>query len=343
MPGIQQAVRRLHYHVENLVRDALPQALFRRRLARLWDDLAEHDVEHLAWRLAYYNKFTGPHPLGDKTSTVASIPMRSSRYYYDLKEHARYFPRHFRLHHVFGDLTRVPTEAAIVKSRPIAGDNRNSIVMKLNKFRHFGLFDDKISFGDKLPKAVWRGGGHNPKRKTLVDSYHDHPLCDVGWARPDASDPRCRPFLAPVDQMRYRYIISIEGNDVASNLKWIMASNSLCLMPSPVHETWFMEGTLRPGIHYAELRPDLSDLETTVRYYEKHPDEAREIVRNANAHVRQFLHPRREHVLSLLVLYKYFALTGQLEPDSRVAELWSTLLSQPRADSSASAPAKTGL
>ena len=189
MSGIQQAVRRLDYYVENIVRDALPQGLFRRRLERLWDDLGDHDVEYLARRLNYYNKCAGAHPPGDRTSTVGRIPMRASRYYYDLKEHARYFPRHFRLHHVFGDVTHVPGEPAIVKSRPIAGDNRNSIVMKLNKFRHFELFDDKISFGDKLPKAVWRGGGGNPKRKALVNGYHDHPLFDVGWARRERRTP----------------------------------------------------------------------------------------------------------------------------------------------------------
>lgn len=33
------------------------------------------------------------------------------------------------------------------------------------------------------------------------------------------------------DQKRYRYIVSLEGYDVATNLKWIMNSNSLCLMP----------------------------------------------------------------------------------------------------------------
>lgn len=322
MSEIVQAVRRLHYYFHNIARDAVPQSLFRGRLERLCAGHAEFDAEYLMGRLNYYNKCMGAHPLGDRTSTVGRIPMRSTRYYYDLKEHARYFPRHFRLHHVFGDVTRVPDEAAIVKSRPVAGDNQNSIVMKLNKFRHFRLFDDPTGFGDKLPKAVWRGGGRNAKRKALVNGYHDHQICDVGWAKTNAADPRCKSFLSPTEQMRYRYIISIEGNDVATNLKWIMASNSLCLMPAPVYETWFMEGMLQPGFHYVQVRSDFADLEETILHYEKHPDQAREIVRNANAYVKQFAHRRREQVLSLLVLYKYFALTGQLEPNPKVAALW---------------------
>ena len=250
--------------------------------------------------------------------------MRTSRYYYDLKEHARYFPRHFRLHHVFGDVTHVPNEAAIVKSRPIAGDNQNSIVMKLNKFRHFRLFDDKISFGDKLPKAVWRGGGRNPKRKALVSGYHDHPLCDVGWARRDGFGPQVQAVpVAGRSRCNVATSFPSRATTLPPILKWIMASNSLCLMPAPVYETWFMEGTLQPGHHYVQLRSDFADLEEKILHYEKHPDQAREIVRNANAYVEQFAHRRREQVLSLLVLYKYFALTGQLEPNPKVAALWS--------------------
>ncbi len=34
-------------------------------------------------------------------------------------------------------------------------------------------------------------------------------------------------------------------------------------------------------------------------------------MRNANAHVAQFLDPRRERLISLLVMHKYFVLSGQ--------------------------------
>ncbi|MDE4959522.1 glycosyl transferase family 90, partial [Francisella tularensis subsp. holarctica] len=57
-------------------------------------------------------------------------------------------------------------------------------------------------------------------------------------------------FLSIQDQIKYKYIVSIEGYDVATNLKWIMNSNSLCFMNKPKYETWFMEGTLIPNHHY---------------------------------------------------------------------------------------------
>lgn len=323
MSDIEQAARRLDYYIRNFACEALPQSLFRKRLERLCADYIKYDVEYLRRRLNYYNKLTNEHSLVDPASSVGKIPVRPSRYYYDLMEHARYFPRDFGIHHVFGDVTHVPDEPGVVKSRPIAGENRNSVLMNLDKFRHFRLFRDRTAFLDKLPKAVWRGSRNNAKRQALVTGYHHHVLCDVGWGDGERPDRLCKPFLSPVEQMRYRYVISVEGNDVATNLKWVMASNSLCMMPSPTCETWFMEGTLQPGIHYVQLRPDFADLEEKIRYYEQYPDKALEIVCNANAYVKQFLDQRREQLLSLLVLSKYFSLTRQLMPKPKIAALWA--------------------
>ena len=54
--------------------------------------------------------------------------------------------------------------------------------------------------------------------------------------------------------------MSLEGIDVATNLKWIMSSNSLCFSPKLRYETWFMEGKLVPGVHFVEVRDDFDDL-----------------------------------------------------------------------------------
>ena len=151
--------------------------------------------------------------------------------------------------------------------------------------------------------------------------YRGHPLCDIGFTHVKNTDDRYSPFLHPRQQMAFKYLISIEGNDVASNLKWIMASNSLCLMPEPNYETWFMEGRLKADTHYGRLDPDLGNLEEKILYYERHPEEARAIIRNANDHVRPFLDLRREQVISILVMYKYFVATRQIEPDDAIVGL----------------------
>jgi protein lpsA len=109
-------------------------------------------------------------------------------------------------------------------------------------------------------------------------------------------------------QLQYKYILSIEGNDVATNLKWILASRSLCFMTTPVYETWLLEGLLQPEVHYVHLQPDYSDFEEKLAFYQQHPDAAERIIRNANAYMQPFFNSRQELITSLLVMQKYFEL-----------------------------------
>ena len=67
-----------------------------------------------------------------------------------------------------------------------------------------------------------------------------------------------------------------------------------------------MEGRLRPGYHYIEVRDDYSDLEEKIDYYIAHPEQAQQIIDHANDFARQFYDSRRERFISLLVMKKYF-------------------------------------
>ena len=118
-------------------------------------------------------------------------------------------------------------------------------------------------------------------------------------------------MLTIPDHLKFKFIISLEGNDVASNLKWVMSSNSVAIMPRPTCETWFMEGQLIPDFHYIEIKPDYSDLRERMDYYTKHPEKAQEIINNAHKWVDQFKDQKREKLISLLVMDKYFKMTGQ--------------------------------
>jgi hypothetical protein len=125
--------------------------------------------------------------------------------------------------------------------------------------------------------------------------------------------------MSIAEQLEYKFVLSLEGNDVASNLKWILSSNSLCFMPRPRVETWFMEGQLVAGRHYVLLRDDFADVEQKVLHYSRHPDEARRILRNAQAHAARFADREAEDLVALLVLRKYFEESGQLAPDRTLA------------------------
>ena len=120
--------------------------------------------------------------------------------------------------------------------------------------------------------------------------------------------------VAAAGESKYPVVSSLtqlEGVDVASNLKWVMSSNSIAVMPRPTYETWFMEGTLIPNYHYIEIKPDYSDLLERIDYYNNHIDEAKEIIKHANEYARQFRNKKRENLISLMVLAKYFEKTGQ--------------------------------
>jgi hypothetical protein len=318
MATLQRSAQKLFYYARNAVRDIAPQALFRRRLAGLLDQARLSDASVRA-RLNHYNMLQDAFVPGADAMPVSRLPTDRSMYYYDLKEFTRYFDPDLLIDLQFGDINKVPRVPSIVKARPIAGDNRNGVLFKLNKFRHFHMPADDVAFADKLPLAVWRGKLNNPIRTLLLEVARDLPFCDVGTPKPTAVPEYRKPYLSIAQQLRYRYVISLEGNDVATNLKWIMSSNSLCLMPPPISETWFAEKQIEANVHYAPLEPDFSDIAERVRYFERHPAEAKRIIAAANAYCRKFADERAEQAISLLVLYKYFVLSGQIEPD---AEVW---------------------
>lgn len=317
MSNLQRSAQKLFYYARNVVRDIAPQALFRRRLAGLLDQARLSDGSVRA-RLNHYNRLQDAFAPGPDAMPASRLPTDRSMYYYDLKEFTRYFDPDLLIDLQFGDIIRVPEVPSIVKARPIAGDNKNAILFKLNKFRHFHMPADDVAFADKLPVAVWRGELNNPIRTLLLQAARDLPFCDVGTPKSTAAPEYRKPYLNIDQQRRYRYVISLEGNDVATNLKWIMSSNSLCLMPRPTYETWFGESELVADVHYVPLEPDFADLAERVQHFERHPAEAQRIVAAANAYCRQFADERAEQAISLLVLYKYFVLSGQIEPDPEV-------------------------
>jgi hypothetical protein len=113
------------------------------------------------------------------------------------------------------------------------------------------------------------------------------------------------------EQLDYKFILCLEGNDVASNLKWVMSSNSLAVMPVPKYETWFMEGRLIPDFHFVLIKDDYSDLVERMNYFMNNENEALNIIRNAKRYVEQFKNRQQEDLISLLVLDKYFYRTNQ--------------------------------
>lgn len=283
---------------------------YERKIAALKAKFSAEELKRLEERVDYYCKLNTPTPISGNTC-IADLkkPKTPKVYYFETYEYARFFNAQQPIDFVFGDVIHIPNTPSIVKSRPISKDNQNSVLLKLDKTRHFiRVLDDK-PFLDKKDLMIGRGGIYQQHRFDFYDKWFGHPLCDLGSVEKNGlSKPE---WLTEKMNLKahldYKFILSLQGNDVASNLKWIMSSNSIAVMPKPTIETWFMESKLEGGKHYIEIAPDYHDLEAKLTYYIAHPEECLKILDNAHQYVAQFWNKEAEDLCSLMVLQKYFS------------------------------------
>ena len=293
-------------------------------VARSFDDvlteyrrLPENIQHNIARRVAYYNKLDGVHTLCGQSGGLDGLDFvghfknpHASAYFYDLADWLRYFPENTPFAYCFGDVIHIPNQPTLVKSRPIAGDNQNSVLLKLDSVRHFYVVADKQNFADKNSTVIWRGAAHQPHRLAFVEKFSHHPQCDIKCVHNKSlGKPYHGEFVSIKNQLKHKFIVSIEGNDVATNTKWIMASQSLCFMTTPKYETWLMEGLLQPDVHFVHLQDDYADLDEKIVFYNNNPKAAENIIHNANQYMQQFFNRKHELITSLLVLQKYFEKT----------------------------------
>lgn len=319
----------LHFAI-GLLRAAMPGQLYRFRFPQAMAEARRRpDYAYMLERADYYNRLAAPFTVGPgdrcerhKSWLNYTGPLSGFRrgtfhtaYYLDQREVGRWFGPMLRWNFCPGDVYFTPDVPTVVKSRLLAGDNRNSVLLKLDRLRHFLFVDDHTPFAEKDDRVVFRGKIRQSRLRTaFMSRFHGSSFVDCGVVGRNEGCPEewMTEKMTIRDHLRYKFIMAIEGNDVASNLKWVMSSNSIAVMPRPTCETWFMEGTLKPDYHYIEVREDFSDLEEKLRYYIAHPAEAEAIVAHAHEYVAQFRDERRELLISLLVMQKYFTLSGQL-------------------------------
>jgi hypothetical protein len=150
------------------------------------------------------------------------------------------------------------------------------IVWKLATDRHYRHLYEVYRFdtmwSKKKDMAVFRGqltgsrdgydktltdmqNCQNLKRCRLVYNHSDSTLIDAALTSTRGRLPDVLNGVKLVDQkvridylLKYKGIIMIEGNDVASGLKWALLSQSVVLMPPPKHTSWAMEELLQPWV-----------------------------------------------------------------------------------------------
>lgn len=218
----------------------------------------------------------------------------------------------------------VPT---IVKARHIYAKtvrNPYAVLLRLRSRVHFGpIQKDPRPFRTKRSRVVWRGGPsgtgfHNhyeshlakPSRQEALRRWANAPTpeIDLGltakWRYHDFKQ-YLKPNLSISEMLENKYLLSIEGNDVATNLKWALAANSVVMMPRPRVESWFTESLLEPYVHYVPVQDDFSDLYTQKQWCDAHLDECQQIIEQAHAFVKPFQNLEREYYLSFKILQLY--------------------------------------
>lgn len=220
---------------------------------------------------------------------------------------------------------KVPT---FVKSRSIK-NSLKSILLPLEDLYipsfYKKILNDDICFSKKKNNCVWRGSNSGDfffnklnriSRKNLVLKYYDHKTFNIGLSNAKYKAPKnyklsfnikdnIKSNLTIKEQLTYKYIISVEGNDFATNLSWIMLSNSVPIMPQPLVETWKMERKLIPYIHYIPLKNDCSDLETQITWCNNNLDKCEEIAFMSKVYVLQFFNNDKENniINDIITLY----------------------------------------
>lgn len=302
------------YYLVNYIRQFIPSTFYQKKLAQKIH--SKQQLSAILKRVAYYNKLSNTITLKNSVllSEIKTVP-GSKVYFFDLYQYSRYFNQKLKGLFLFGDITEVPKQPTFVKSRPIGDNNANSVLLKWNKLRHFMFIKkEQKTYPEKKNMLVSRGKVHKTQahRIKFIEKYFAHPMCNIGRVNTNDLNPLWKvPRLSIDQQLDYKFILCLEGNDVASNLKWVMSSQSIAVMPKPKYETWFMEGLLVADVHYIIIKDDYTDLEQRLNYYINNQDKALQIIENANAYVQQFRNQENETLISLLTLKKYFEKTNQ--------------------------------
>ena len=192
------------------------------------------------------------------------------------------------------------------------------IVWLLNSRRHFQYvpsvkwLDTPWEFREN--KAMWRGkptGTLRPDQREgksiseicdmlprcrFVRTYIDTPGLDIGVSQQlsylpidNENTKIIKGNKHRIQQLHYKAVIIMEGNDVSSGLKWALYSRSVVMMPKPTKTSFLMEELLEPWVHYVPLKSDLSDVEEKMKWIIEHDKTARRIAGRATLFIHDLL------------------------------------------------------
>lgn len=187
--------------------------------------------------------------------------------------------------------------------------SHGGIIFNLDSRRHWddSMIDStqKVPWDNKLNDIVWRGSdtGRGVRLNFVKKFYKIFNIGFSNWVQDKFENPELyldeylKPKMSVDEMLRYKYLPVVDGNDKSSSLGWVLASNSVPLMPIPKYHSWICEKWLIPGVHYVEVKRDFSDLEEKIQWCRENDDRCMEIARNGTEFMLQFTNPRRENYI----------------------------------------------
>lgn len=202
---------------------------------------------------------------------------------------------------------------------------------------HAGRVEDGLKFEDKMPVVFWRGAltgsrwvspfarvgpgavesiaefessaDHFSRVKAALIARSSHIMNVKLTVHPRMLDSK--PWLAdlgildgqvsPAEQLENKYILCLNGNDVASNLYWVLSTQSIAFKENSTYEV-LPDYFLKPWVHFVPIVSGLSDLQEKMDYCEANPDLCKRIVDNANLAYLQMIDPETWRSAELEVL-----------------------------------------
>jgi glycosyl transferase family 90 len=169
-----------------------------------------------------------------------------------------------------------------------------------------GISKIDVPWDGKINKAFWRGASTGPWpsqhpyracRLDLITASSEKcdakftKVCQTESATPEEIETARRnvaPLVDIKDMLKYKYLIVVEGNDLASNLPWALSSNSVVLMPRITREGIVANNRfLEPFQHYIPLKNNFKDLNQKIEWCEANQDACRNITKTANRYMNK--------------------------------------------------------
>lgn len=186
-----------------------------------------------------------------------------------------------------------------------------------------------IEWNKKKPVAVWRGTStgagvnedNNVRIKLATLSYriNDTNLIDAGitkWncrprklqdceylqiVNPDEINIPIKKWMSEEEQIKYKYLICVDGHVSAFRLTRNLKSGSAVLLVGSEWDLWYFD-KLKAWEHYIPVKKDLSDLIDKINWCKKNDDKVYDITIRANRFINDLMSPEThfKHVNNIL-------------------------------------------